>query len=67
LVIFFFVSHYFSLVMVFFFLKGFISFIVEPSLVVLGDMIDKIFDQILSEEQSRTSKSDIGDPNSEPM
>lgn len=48
---------------------GFINFIVEPSLNVMGDMIDKIFEQILAEEQSRTSKSDINDSSSmsEPM
>lgn len=40
---------------------GFINFIVEPSMGVMGDMIDRIFEQILSDEQSRTSKSDIGD------
>jgi hypothetical protein len=33
---------------------------------VMGDMIDKIFNQILSEEQSRDSKSDLTD-SSEPM
>jgi hypothetical protein len=43
---------------------GFINFIVEPSLSVMGDMIDKIFEQIMSEEQSRTSKSEIGDSHS---
>jgi calcium/calmodulin-dependent 3',5'-cyclic nucleotide phosphodiesterase len=43
---------------------GFINFIVEPSMSVLGDMIDRIFDQILSEEQSRTSKSDVNDSSS---
>ena len=46
---------------------GFINFIVEPSLGVMGDMIDKIFEQILNDEQSRTSKSDMGDTNSEPL
>lgn len=46
---------------------GFINFIVEPSLAVMGDMIDKIFEQILNEEQSRTSKSDMGDTSSEPL
>lgn len=48
---------------------GFINFIVEPSMVVMGDMMDRIFEQILSDEQSRTSKSDLGDSTafSEPM
>ena len=46
--------------------QGFINFIVEPSMCVLGDMIDKIFEQILTDEQSRTSKSDMGDT-PEPM
>jgi len=46
---------------------GFINFIVEPSMVVMGDMIDKIFEQILSEEQSRGSKSDLTDSSSEVM
>lgn len=39
---------------------GFINFIVEPSLMVMGDMIDKVFEQIMAEDQAssaRTSKS----------
>ena len=40
---------------------GFINFIVEPTMIVMGDMIDKIFDQIFLEEQSRASKSDCSD------
>lgn len=36
---------------------------------VMGDMVDRLFEQILSDEQSRTSKSDMGDSAaySEPM
>ena len=44
---------------------GFINFIVEPSMAVMGDMIDKIFEQILSDEQSRGSKSDLTDSSSD--
>lgn len=41
---------------------GFINFIVEPSMGVLGDMIDKIFEQIFqAEDLSRASKSEITD------
>jgi calcium/calmodulin-dependent 3',5'-cyclic nucleotide phosphodiesterase len=34
---------------------GFINFIVEPSFVLLGDMIDKIFEQILAEDKKSQS------------
>jgi hypothetical protein len=27
----------------------------------MGDMIDKIFEQIMADDQSRTSRSEIGD------
>lgn len=38
---------------------GFINFIVDPSFVLMGDMIDKIFEQILAEDMKRQSNSDI--------
>ena len=38
---------------------GFINFIVEPSLSVMGDMIDKLFEQILNEEGSMDSKTSL--------
>jgi calcium/calmodulin-dependent 3',5'-cyclic nucleotide phosphodiesterase len=38
---------------------GFINFIVDPSFILMGDMIDKIFEQILAEDMKRQSNSDI--------
>lgn len=40
---------------------GFINFIVDPSFVLMGDMIEKIFEQILHEDSRRESNSDISD------
>jgi calcium/calmodulin-dependent 3',5'-cyclic nucleotide phosphodiesterase len=45
---------------------GFINFIVEPSFVLLGDMIDKIFQQILAEDKKRDSISDDSDDKEKP-
>jgi calcium/calmodulin-dependent 3',5'-cyclic nucleotide phosphodiesterase len=36
---------------------GFINFIVEPSFVVLGDMMEKIVEQILTIEESKSELS----------
>ena len=35
--------------------SGFINFIVEPSLAVMGDMIDKLLEQLLAEGESTKS------------
>ncbi len=35
----------------------------EPSFIIMGDMIDRIFEQILAEDMKRQSNSDIIDLN----
>ena len=47
---------------------GFINFIVEPSFVVMGDMMDKIVEQILASEEAKSeisAKSDAGSDNTD--